>query len=146
MARRISTAPLGRQAPGLRKGACNPLLRLNLPYLGKPRAGGQAVGTDVVTRFDKLRIDPASLKVDIGDTTFAVSEGKLVHTSGAEITSMPLGVAMSCGGGYATANINIFDTPFELDERYTIAGAGMHSFSTPLWYRCFSVNSENVRS
>ena len=60
-------------------------------------AGLASRGTNVRTHYTKLRIDPATLVVDIGDTTFATSTGSLVHSnSGTVVTSMPYGEAMSC--------------------------------------------------
>ena len=97
------------------------------------RAGGRAIGSDVTTRFDKVRIDPVTLKLDITDTTFAVSEGSLTHIDGSKITEMPLGVAMSCGGGYATANVDVQGTPFLLTTDFATGGDAGHVGNADLW-------------
>ncbi len=98
------------------------------------RAGGRAVGTDVVTQFDKVRIDPLTLRIDGNDTRFATSTGSLTHVDGSTITEMPLGVAMSCGGGYATAMVNISGTPFILSSSaFVKAGDTGHAGNADLW-------------
>jgi hypothetical protein len=97
------------------------------------RAGGAAPGTDVETRFDKVRIDPITLKLDISDQTFAVSTGSLTDVSGAQVTSMPLGVAMSCGGGSANANVDVGGTPFVLANTFSLAGDLGNTGYAGLW-------------
>ena len=74
---------------------------LSLPHVGpgsnfsQYTAGGASSGTTVLTRYAKVRIDPASLLVDISDQTFSTSSGSLMNGS-TTVTSMPYGVAMSC--------------------------------------------------
>ncbi|MFN0251441.1 MAG: hypothetical protein ACKV2T_31485 [Kofleriaceae bacterium] len=91
-------------------------------------AGGQSPGTDVVTTFEKIRVDPISLKVDIADLTFAVSEGKVIHMGTTEITSMNLGIAMSCdinARGFAQLDLN--GTPFGIANHFRVVqGSGHH--------------------
>jgi hypothetical protein len=89
-------------------------------------AGGRSPGATVTTRFDKIRIDPISFKVDPTDTTFAVSEGSLTDVSGAAVTEMTLGMAKSCGGGYATANVSLMGTPFFISNSFATAGDPGH--------------------
>ena len=90
-------------------------------------AGGASPGTNVRTMFTKLRIDPATLTVDIGDLTFATSTGSLDHSGGGTtVTSMPYGAAMSCVGGGDTSgvgNINLRGTPFQVAATFTLGGA-----------------------
>lgn len=97
------------------------------------RAGGHAVGTDVETRFDKVRIDPITLRLDISDQTFAISTGSLVDVSGTQVSSMPLGVAMSCGGGSAIANVDVGGTPFLIAKTFSIAGDFGNTGFAGLW-------------
>jgi GON domain len=99
-------------------------------------AGGASPGTNVRTTFTKLRIDPATLTVDIGDLTFATSTGSLNHSgSGTMVTSMPYGAAMSCGGPGDTSgagNINLQGTPFQVAATFALGGfdpAGSAVFS-----------------
>jgi hypothetical protein len=87
-------------------------------------AGGASPGTNVRTTFTRLRIDPATMTVDIGDLTFASSTGST--SNGATIiTSMPYGVAMSCTAPQAadgTGNIDLENTPFQVDNTFTVGG------------------------
>jgi GON domain len=87
-------------------------------------AGGASPGTDVRTRFTKLRIDPSTLTVDIGDLTFARSTGSLTH-GGSPVTSMPYGTAMSCTSPQSAdgaGNIDLRGTPFQLDNTFAVGG------------------------
>lgn len=93
-------------------------------------ADGASPGTDVRTSFTKLRIDPATLTVDIGDLTFATSTGRLQHSSKTRgpsspfVTSMPYGVAMSCTARPdGVANINLQGTPFVVEDTFGIRGS-----------------------
>lgn len=85
-------------------------------------AGGRSPGMSVDTRFEKFRIDPISLKVDIADLTFATSTGSVQHLGGDTVESLPVGVAMSCGGGFASASVDVAGTGFRLFEEYTKGG------------------------
>ena len=76
--------------------------------------------------FRKLRINPASLTVDIGDLTFASSTGSLMHSGSVKVTSMPYGVAMSCTAPQAangTGNIDLRYTPFQVNNAFTVGGS-----------------------
>ena len=103
---------------------------------GSYAAGGAATGSTVTTSFTKVRLDPATLIVDIGDRRFATSSGNLVHPdSGGSsvVTSMPYATAMGCEAGVAngTANINLQGTPFAVDDTFGIddLGTGSATFS-----------------
>jgi hypothetical protein len=74
-------------------------------------AGSYSPGTTVRTTYTRLRIDPLTLRVNTADQTFSSSSGSLTH-SPTQVTSMPYGVAMSCNGGLAPANIDLRGTPF----------------------------------
>lgn len=94
-------------------------------------AGGASPGTDVRTRFTKLRIDPATLTVDVGDLTFATSTGTLQHAH-APVTSMPYGVAMSCDHGVlGVGNIDLRGTPFSVADPFEVQGFDAAGSSTP---------------
>lgn len=87
-------------------------------------AGGFAPGTNVRTTFRKLRIDPSTLMVDIGDLTFASSTGALRH-GGQWVTSLPYGVAASClgsGDSQGTGNVDLQGTPYQLDNAFAVGG------------------------
>jgi hypothetical protein len=88
-------------------------------------AGGASTGTNVRTSFTKLRIDPDSLTVDIGDLTFARSTGSLYHSGSVKVTSMPYGVAMSCTAPQVpngVGNIDLRWTPFQVNSAFTVGG------------------------
>lgn len=88
-------------------------------------AGGASPGTNVRTTFTKLRVNPATLTVDIGDLTFAKSTGSLRHAGSTTVTSMPYGVAMSCTSPQTASgvgNINLQNTPFQVNNAFTVGG------------------------
>jgi hypothetical protein len=97
-------------------------------------AGGRSPGTEVETRYDKVRIDPLTLALDISDQTFAVSTGSLMHLGTTQVTSMPLGVAMSCGGGGASANVDVSGTRFEIVDKFATAGDVGHTGTAFVWW------------
>lgn len=89
-------------------------------------AGGASPGTSVRTTFTKLRIDPATLKVDIGDLAFASSAGSLLHAGSVRVTSMPYAVAMACvapRNAAGVGNINLTGTPFQVTSTFQVGGA-----------------------
>lgn len=102
-------------------------------------AGGASPGTNVRTSFTKLRIDPATLTVDINDLTFATSTGRLQHSSVTRgpqspfVSTMPYGVGMSCTTlPDGTANIDLRGTPFTIADTFTVrafAGSGSATLS-----------------
>jgi hypothetical protein len=86
---------------------------------------GSWQGTSVRTRYTRVRIDPLTLNVDIGDQTFATSTGQLAHGS-ETVTSMPFGVAMSCNGSASgVANIDVTGTPFAVATSEFVQGGFM---------------------
>lgn len=87
-------------------------------------AGLASRGTDVRTVYTKVRIDPATLLVDIGDTTFATSTGSLTHSnSGTTVTSMPYGEAMSCTyRPDGIGNIDLRGTAFVVTDPFIVRG------------------------
>jgi GON domain len=96
-------------------------------------AGGVSPGTSVRTSFTKLRVNPASLTVDIGDLTFASSTGSLTHSGSVKVTSMPYGVAMSCSAPQAangTGNIDLRSTPFQVNNAFTVGGSSAKGSAT----------------
>lgn len=88
-------------------------------------AGGAVSGSDVRTRYTRIRIDPATLIVDISDQTFSTSSGQLVH-GGETVTSMPFGVGMSCDATPSgVGNIDLTGTPFAVAaDEFLVGGAG----------------------
>ncbi|WP_375758923.1 GON domain-containing protein [Corallococcus exercitus] len=113
---------------------CHDMAGTPKEYLALPRkepgsnfsqytAGDASPGTDVRTTYYQLRIDPTTLRVDTADQTFATSTGELTHSPDI-VTSMPYGVAMTCGGGLGVGRIDLRGTPFTVDaEAFGVGGA-----------------------
>lgn len=77
-------------------------------------AGGTRTGTNVRTIYARVRVDPATLRIAIGDQTFATSSGRITARD-VTITSMPYAVAGDClatGSRTGVANIDLRGTPF----------------------------------
>lgn len=95
---------------------------LNAQNFSQYTAGGASPGSDVRTTFSKVRIDPATLTVDIADLTFATSTGRLQHGVDT-VTSMPYGVAMACTGGPAgVGRVDLTATAFVLADSFVTGG------------------------
>jgi hypothetical protein len=97
---------------------------------GQYTAGTKSPGSNAHTGYAKLRLDPATLLVDICDQTFAKSTGTLSHDPAHNnppiiVTSMPLGVAMDCSGDFSTsgqAGVDVSSTPFAITSGWSPAG------------------------
>ena len=102
-------------------------------------AGGSSPGTDVKTSYSKVRINPQTLVVDIGDQTFATSTGSLILGS-ESVTSMPYGVAMGCTWNMdnGVANIDLRGTPFVVNDTFILGGY------EPIGTTTFSADSQVV--
>lgn len=76
----------------------------------------------VRTVYARIRVDPATLQVDVSDQRFATSTGRL-DSSGTEVTSMPYGVAMSCAYGVVgRGNIDLSGTAFRVAADAFVVG------------------------
>lgn len=80
----------------------------------------------VQTCFEKLRIDPRSLRADVSDLRFAWTRltGLLTH-DGMEVTAMPYATAMSCDGpGVAAgqARLALEGTGFAVVDNFSARG------------------------
>ena len=85
----------------------------------------------VYTHYTRVRIDPATLRVDIADQTFATSTGMQCCIGATPVTSMPYANAASCNGtDDGDANVNLVGTPFAVNDTFTLDG----------WYPSGSVN------
>lgn len=119
---------------GMAGGA--PAEYLSLAYTGgdsnfsQYTAGGASYGTDVRTSYAKVRIDPATLLVDVFDTTFASSTGALCHSVSwpgcqPNVTWYPYAEAADCvwfGSASGLGNVNLAGTPFWVDDTFTPVG------------------------
>ncbi|MCB9550925.1 MAG: hypothetical protein H6705_03380 [Myxococcales bacterium] len=95
-------------------------------------AGGASPGTNVRTRFERVRVDLETLVVDGADYTFATSAGQLQHGS-QPVTEMPYAAAMGCAFGSAVgaANVDLRGTPFAVMGSPCVAG--FRTFGSTLW-------------
>jgi hypothetical protein len=97
-------------------------------------AGGASPGTDVRTTYTKVRFDPATLKIDIGDRAYATSQGMLDHSgSGTMVTSMPFAVAMDCRAANSRTGAALIDltaTAFALTGANEFAEGGNNANSS----------------
>ncbi len=91
--------------------------------------GGESVfvppASVVTTHYTKIRLDPATLLVDIGDETFATSVGTDCCFHGVVVTSVPYGTASDCLSVFSSAgrgNIDLTGTPFGVHKDYGISG------------------------
>ena len=81
--------------------------------------------TPVTTRYSRVRIDPATLLVHVGDQTFSESTGEDCCYGSTLVTSMPYATAGSCDGWFGvlgTANVDLTGTPFIVDDVFTVGG------------------------
>lgn len=77
----------------------------------------QAPGTNVQTRFTKVRIDPATFVVETRDLRFATSTGSL--TRDGTVTRMAYASAADCACGAAgtgVGNVDLTGTPFAVQR------------------------------
>jgi hypothetical protein len=93
--------------------------------------------TPVTTHYTRVRIDPVTLLVHIGDQAFATSEGFDCCYGPTPVTSMPYATAGSCDGDFGllgTANVDLRGTAFIVDDVFTVGG----------WFARGSANSPDV--
>lgn len=113
---------------------------------GQYTAGGKSPGTDVRTTYARLRINPATLKLDICDQTFTTSTGTLMHDPASvpniSVTSMPLGVAMDCAGNNSqtgVAAVNVTSLPFKVTNIWVTGGNSPQGTMTPTNNRMIAI-------
>lgn len=93
-----------------------PLVNTGSANFSQYTAGGARPGTDVVTKYQRVRIDPVSLQVDPNDLAFASSAGMVSDGRGGAIgTAVGYGAACDCIGPSSPtgiANVDLNGTPF----------------------------------
>ncbi len=96
--------------------------------------GGPAA--DVTTHYTKIRIDPATLLVNVADQTFASSSGTDCCIGPTPVVSMPYANAASCVDWIADgrANVDLTGLPFTVDDVFTVRG----------WFSAGSANSGTI--
>ncbi len=83
------------------------------------KSGGARTGEDVITHYSKIRINPKTLIVDIGDKTFSSSTGQLYYRGNPTESSGGYGIAWDCITYYSSegkANIDLTGTQFKIDD------------------------------
>ena len=96
----------------------------NFNYSNHGNVGG-GDPTPVTTHYTRVRLDPVTLLVNIGDETFSTSEGSDCCYDNTPVTSMPYATAGSCNdwfGLHGTANVDLNGTPFIVDDVFTVGG------------------------
>ncbi|HRI67817.1 MAG TPA: GON domain-containing protein, partial [Polyangium sp.] len=102
-------------------------------------AGGARPGTDVVTTYTKIRLDPGTLEVNRTDMTFATSVGLIMVNPMTMFTSVNYAFAGDCKGGMSKtgqANVDLTGTPFilQMGTRFQDNSAGTLSpMATDTW-------------
>jgi hypothetical protein len=95
-------------------------------------AGGTISGTNVVTSYTALRLDPTPVslspvtyRVNIADQTYATTTGAACCIGSEAITSMPYGVAADCntpGSSTGVADIDLTGTGFVIASSFATQG------------------------
>ncbi|MFL5354709.1 GON domain-containing protein [Archangium sp.] len=100
------------------------LLETGTSNFSQYTAGWASPGTDVRTTYFKLRIDPATLRVNTTDQTFSSSSGVLNHSGYGEVRSMPYASAASCNWAPSgVANLDLRGTSFSVAaNQFVVAG------------------------
>lgn len=113
-------------------------VQTNANYSQYTAGGGRPNGSNVRTQFQRVRIDPLTLRVDHGDLTFSLSVGSLSDGSGGQITKMNYGSAGDCVATNSQAgigNITLTGTPFAVEPNvflvsgYIPAGSATYSMN-----------------
>jgi hypothetical protein len=108
-------------------------LTLTGDNFGQYTSGGASPGTSVRTTFAKVRLDPATLAIEISDRKFAATTGALTHSNNTAVTAMPYAVAMDCRGmqsSAGSASIDLRNTPFVLGPASTFTRLGNQASSS----------------
>jgi len=93
----------------------------NYSEIAQPGLGG--VRSSLRMEYAMLRIDPATLMIDVSDTAHGKSDGEPVALDGDDIAALPLGVAIACGDQVATANLDLSETGLQLAAGVDAASA-----------------------
>ena len=87
-------------------------------------AGGSTPGTNIVTKYTKIRIDPGTLKVDATDVTFSTSTGSVSQWP-SSMTYATAADCMSNSMANGLGNVDLTGTPFSVAPgAFTLGGAG----------------------
>jgi len=99
-------------------------------------AGGAVPGTDAITHYTKVRLNPNTLLVDVNDKTFTTSTGSIYHGGFGYFTDTDYATAMDClygGSSTGQGNIDLRGTRFAVVDTFVPDGwipAGSATFSS----------------
>ncbi|WNG62104.1 hypothetical protein F0U59_50920 [Archangium gephyra] len=82
----------------------------------------QVEGTSVTTAWSKVRLDPASLKVDLNDTRFATSTGGIPSWDKYYAAYGEAGDCVARGSSTGRANVDLRGTPFVVVSEWATTG------------------------
>lgn len=110
---------------------CHDMAGLRVEYLTLPSQGPdqnvaryvKSIDEAVTSRYERIRLIPNQLQVDIGDATFAKTSGMALHDGNVPVTSIAYGVAMTCNATMTKANIDLVGTPFRVASGFCTTGA-----------------------
>jgi hypothetical protein len=99
-----------------------------------------AASGSVVTTYQRIRIDPTTLFVDISDETFATTTGAT-----SDVTSMPFAVAMACDGMDTDAQVavDLTGTPFVIESKFVTGASASCGWNAPSATQGTPVNQVN---
>jgi hypothetical protein len=90
----------------------------------------------LTTDFTRVRLDPSTLQVKIGDTRFSSTSGWVNYNGNTEPQNYA--VASACGWTTGDANVDLTGTPFYVNDTFTPQGWGQYGDAT------FSSNNQVV--
>ena len=67
---------------------------------------------ELAMQYQRIRINPVTLRVDVGDTTFTTTTGTALFNYD-PVNAVGYGIAITCVGGTTSANIDLRSTPFD---------------------------------
>ncbi len=92
-----------------------PLVNVTTGNYSQYTAGGGRPGNTVRTTFQRVRIDPDTLLINVADLMYSLSVGLIVNPDGSKITQMNYGSANDCmatNSMTGVGNIDLSGTPF----------------------------------
>ena len=120
-----------------------PLVNTTTGNFSQYTAGGGRPGNTVRTTFQRLRINPETLRVNVADLTFALSAGLISNPDGSKITRLNYGEAHDCLATNSSAgvgNVDLGGTPFAVAPNSFVTSGYLASGSASYSADARSVN------
>lgn len=83
-------------------------------------------GTFRTTQYKKIRLDPATWRVDTADATFVDKIGAALYGVQA-VATVAYGAGVACPSGLSGANVDLRNTPFAVTSQWCFGGASNSS-------------------